>query len=976
MAFREFWSTFFEEVGSSSSEEVLVPCPFHPWNVGKDDENPSMSVNVENGKYICFSCSEGDQLLRAKGDAYAFAGAYFDVDFPNAKAFVDSVQADLVAPLPPVSESEISGWQSALWNAEKILTLLRERKGLDDSTIRVRRLGWDGRRITIPIHNYRGDVSNVRLYSFDAKVAGGKNKMISLKPFTFQIGSQVYTARYGANRLWPVENALNSHAVVLMAGEWDCMLACQMGINAVTATGGEGNWKNEWNPHFAGRDVYVCYDMDRTGRAYGNSVAHKLSGVAKSVRIIDLPLTGDKEDKDFSDWVIKHGATLEDFKNVLEAAREYAAPSILVDRPISSPSEEAQEVSLVASAYDPKWQGKRVVVEGQVIGKGLQPFSIPKTFEASCTSMTADNPLCQRCTINTNGGRLKKTLGPDSDLLHLIMTTDESMMNELRKIVGVPGQCPLWKFEPDEYQNVEQILVTPRVEAGHMNGNGANEEHTIQTMYYVYDQTRAHVQENQTYRLQGARTTDPWKQRVTHLIESAETVQDSVSTFRMNEEIAESLKTFQVKGGQSVADRLAAFSDEIGHFVTHIYGRGDLVIGLLLVYTSVQQFRFQGQRIDNGLVEALIIGDTRTGKSEAAFRLARYIGLGEIVTGEATTFAGLVGGLQQGSDNHWTVTWGKIPQRHGQLVVIDEASGLSLDDIGNMSGIRSSLVAELTKIRQARTYARTRKIWMSNPRSARPLRAFNHGVEAISELIGKPEDVARFDLAIACASGEIPDEIINQLTSEVEDVTMQTFDNTALKNLVLWAWSRNIDQVEISLEATKEILHAALEMGRTYSSSIPLVESANQRIKIARLSVATACATFSTDETGERVIVLPEHVRFVRAFLDGAYAKPSLDYLGYSSKEKDDEHVAERMEDKIEKWANTNPVIVELIARTQHFTSRDLEEQLNIDKEIVKMHIHVLSEARMIEHTKHGYRKTAPLIRLLKNMKIKEEVKA
>jgi hypothetical protein len=81
-----------------------------------------------------------------------------------------------------------------------------------------------------------------------------------------------------------------------------------------------------------------------------------------------------------------------------------------------------------------------------------------------------------------------------------------------------------------------------------------------------------------------------------------------------------------------------------------------------------------------------------------------------------------------------------------------------------MSSVRSSGVAELTKIQQERTWARTRIIWMSNPRDGK-MSDKTYGVQQIQPLIGNPEDIARFDLAMSVQAGDVAAEEINKSAS-------------------------------------------------------------------------------------------------------------------------------------------------------------------------------------------------------------------
>src|SRR5690606_2237233 len=206
----------------------------------------------------------------------------------------------------------------------------------------------------------------------------------------------------------------------------------------------------------------------------------------------------------------------------------------------------------------------------------------------------------------------------------------------------------------------------------------------------------------------------------------------------------------------------------------------------------------------------------------------------------------------------------------GRLFVIDEASGLEQEDIAKMSGIRSSGIAEVTKIHTEKTQARTRLIWLSNPRNGQDLSSFSYGVQAIQHLIGKAEDIARFDFMITASRDEVPiDEINKRIDPEAK--VPHKYTSELCKLLVLWAWSRKPEDIIFSEEAIDLCLKYAIAQGKKYSSKIPLVEGANQRIKLAKLAVATACRVFSTDETGEKVLVNAEHVEFAYNFLESIY---------------------------------------------------------------------------------------------------------
>jgi DNA-binding transcriptional ArsR family regulator len=302
-----------------------------------------------------------------------------------------------------------------------------------------------------------------------------------------------------------------------------------------------------------------------------------------------------------------------------------------------------------------------------------------------------------------------------------------------------------------------------------------------------------------------------------------------------------------------------------------------------------------------------------------------------------------------------------------RLIIIDEASGLSENEIGNMSGVRSSGIAEITKIQTERTHARTRLIWISNTRTGQALREYGFGVEAIPQLIGKMEDVARFEFVVSCASEEVPMETINQRISKHGEVEHQyTFDIS--KQLILWAWSRTPDQIVFQSDTIDAILEKATEMGETYVSQIPLVEGANQRIKLARLAVSTAARMYNTPD-GERLIVEPEHVQFAYDYLNKVYKKPSLGYWDFSRQIREQEEVAEQAKPKVVEYLKKNPQVANLFLAHSAISGRDLEDLADLDRSTVRRHLKFLAKNGMIRKSTSGYRKAPAFVTILREYK-------
>lgn len=417
---------------------------------------------------------------------------------------------------------------------------------------------------------------------------------------------------------------------------------------------------------------------------------------------------------------------------------------------------------------------------------------------------------------------------------------------------------------------------------------------------------------------------------------------------------------------EAVTRKFAEIHRDLTYNVTRMYGREEILVALDWVFHSVQRFKFRKQIVNKGYAEGLILGDTKQGKSKCAEHLAAHYRAGEVCSAENTSYAGLVGGIQNMGKRN-TVTWGKIPLNDRRLIVVDEMSGLSLESIGLLSGIRSSGLAEITKIITEKTLARTRLVWMANPRSGRRMDTYNYGVQAIKELFGKTEDISRLDFAIAVADGEVPISTMNR-GSEEEVPHVYTSDLCSM--LVRWAWTRASEDVVFGRDTEEAILDVSEDLGRKYSSQIPLVQAAEQRIKLARLSVATAARLFSTDD-GERVVVKPAHVEFVDTFLRNAYDKPSMAYDTFSASVEGSGASAalpRDVRDEYSQFALDRPALTHLLLGMNLVCRSALADATGWDKEELGKFMAWAVRSNAMTSYSRGLIKTAAFTKLLREL--------
>jgi DNA primase len=175
-------------------------------------------------------------------------------------------------------------------------------RGIPDEIIDRELLGWNGRRITIPVFGASGDLLTFRNAKSPDDTSNSP-KMLS------EIGSSVEL--YGWKTL-----QRQPHRVVICEGEFDRLVLEARGFQAVTSTGGAGIFLREWIPHFEKiRRIYICFDRDAAGQAGAEKVKHLLPRAA----IVRLPAdVGERGD--ITDYFVRCGRMRADFEALLAMA--------------------------------------------------------------------------------------------------------------------------------------------------------------------------------------------------------------------------------------------------------------------------------------------------------------------------------------------------------------------------------------------------------------------------------------------------------------------------------------------------------------------------------------------------------------------------------------------------------------------------------------------------------------------------------
>jgi hypothetical protein len=464
---------------------------------------------------------------------------------------------------------------------------------------------------------------------------------------------------------------------------------------------------------------------------------------------------------------------------------------------------------------------------------------------------------------------------------------------------------------------------------------------------------------------------EPHSQYASCIFDKAYQEKDLISDFELTDETIEHLKMFKRSEGQSVAEKFQEIHTDLERNVTYIWERHNIAVVVDLIYHTVLNFYFQEQYVKRGWGEALIIGDSGQAKTTVVERLMNHYKLGEMHSGESSRRTGLVYSLQQ-TNKRWFLVWGAFPLNDGGLLAIDELSGLSEEDLAIMSDVRSSGIAKCTGVITAETTARARAIYISNPRNGRQLNSETYGINAVLKLMGKAEDVRRLDLALSVASGDIDPALVNKSIKDIPAIP-HVYTSDVCNSRVLWAWSRRPEDVIITDEATAAILKYATEMGAKYSSKVPIVEAADQRIKLARLSVATAACVCSTDDSYEKVIVTIEHVEFVVKFLNDVYSAKSLGYDKLSDQETittdiSTDNISKLRAEFLTIPSNDLQELATILYQLPYFSRSTLEDYTGLPKDDLRVLLKFLTTQYLVDKVKGDYRRLPLGTELLCNL--------
>lgn len=916
MFFEEFFLKRGESIEPNNQGEVMVRCPF-PHDKGFETK-ASASFNEKKRIYKCFACAAED---RERGmSETAFIAKVYDTTYDNAAKLKNmQIYGDT---------DNFDQLTKNLLNHHIYKTYLNDR-GITDEAIVEYKLGYSGDGIIYPVI-LNGILVDTRTYN----------------PFPEEGEPKIRSRKNAKALLFPYDHWVNDPRPTLMtAGEGDTVLTRIMGFNAVETTMGEGSIPKLLLNKFKGKKVYIVYDCDEAGRKSAARVAFYLRDVGAEVYVVHLGLTGTKADKDLTDFFIHNGKRPEDLQRLLDEA-----PLFSQDQYMEQKNREFELVDLwnvKQSRYSEKYISSRVMQMGHF---ELPIIDIPSHMEWECLGET-ESDTCAKCSFSRRNQSGAWSLGSENleDVLDLVEVTKKDKEKAMKRLCGLPEKCPNSRISVVSKKHVEKVILAPDVETeSEVSGFKQAELHA-----FIID---GDTEDGNKYRIYFKRVPHPKDQSIILIVDKVEESDNAINSFKVTDDFIKSMQNW--KGNPF--DIMQKRYEELGRKAVGKYLPESIYFASEIVYHSVLDFKFLG-RYEKGHPEGLIIGASRTGKSEVGKVMSGFYGLGNVTECKNASNAGLIGGVDKSSNGTFRIAWGEIPRNHKGMLFLDEISGLHPEVFKNLTGLRSERVATIAKITKGKAPAKTRLLWVGNPKTnengrSRSLHDYASGVDVCLDLFPADEDISRFDFIVLVPE---PADYISPLNDDgslPEDSQLPE----ELRQMIRWVWSRTKDQVKFDNYVEQYIEHMAIELNKDYGSAVKIIGIEGVK-KIARIATSIAACCFSTTDDCETIVVKKEHVDWVKAFLIQCYDNDIFRLRQFVTQERKFSTTNDAVNLQVAGIAKQYPMIIKLLLEQHDCPHYNLQAASGMDRQDYNQLVARMFESGLVQPTPKGITATRRL---------------
>lgn len=813
---------------------VMVCCPFphhdKTFNMDYYETKPSASINKDMGAFNCFVCGR-------HGNELEFAQML--TGLPKE----DIIKGHLVQ---EELEDDYSNWEQLqhqdLLNDFDMLLKLKD-LNITGQVIESVKLGKITNKLATPVF-VNGKLKNVARYNI--------NKLPNTPKVEYMPNSK--TGDIVPFDLW--KNNFNN--TVICEGEKDMLVARSYGINAITLTGGsQSSIKPEYLENFRNRNVYIVYDNDDAGKTGAKKLYKQLIDYC-NVFITNISSVCKEEKEDISDFFNKYNKSREDFIYILENNSRQLTQNELKD----IKTKTSLNFSKLSDNIKNSIIKRNVRSSLQIIATCLDTFAIP---EYAIFKLKDGIEADKRKTVSWF---LKDSSGNFLELMEGKIKTKD-IPDILASICKLPKKWyDFYNLELGKEKTIYKCVVTDEVKDN-------EEEKTNETTIDLYSFIPLEI--GNCYDLDYKLFPHPREGQ--KLIAVATNIRQTNYEFdKNNTDYLRSLDKFKVT--TTINDKINELYESARcHISPHSHYLDKKMWFMMdLVFNSPLDITYNGKI--RGALDIFILGDTRTGKSEASKNLTKLYDFGEVIPLKTATVASLIGGTDERLKR---TKLGALPRHHKELAVLEEFSGAPADFIKSLTEIRSSNIVKIYRVAgEVKAPCKLRMITISNPiaygTNLAQLISYPNGIEPLNELIKSPEDIARYDAFMLITQQPLLDPNQNGLKEELK------IDEACYKVKSKWIKSLKSENVIISEELGNYIFSKSLELNNIFSCSFPVFGSETNK-KIARLSSALACMLCNTVDY-ENIIVTKEHVDVIVNFLKSIYDNNVFRLKDFAEEEK------------------------------------------------------------------------------------------
>ena len=550
--------------------------------------------------------------------------------------------------------------------------------------------------------------------------------------------------------------------------------------------------------------------------------------------------------------------------------------------------------------------------------------------------------------------------------------TDDQARGYMRALTRHDKGTP----QVEAIQTITEILAVP---VARTEGHHPLRDYREKVVAFLGSLPLSHVR----YRATGEVIAEPRRQRASLLIHRLDRLQSNADGFAVTEDVRARFRGLQVpEDGSSdaleAADRhVKTLVHRITQLVTRIYGahREVVLLGEVLVLHSLDTIPWEGCPI-KGVIDGLIVGDTGQGKTTQARRLLEAVRLGCLASGSTSSRAGVLYSLDSKINDRRILRWGAFPLAHGEALFLDEAQSLPREEWREFTTARSEGVLRVDRSIRAEHPSRVRLMAFANPVSQQSMAAYQYGIMAVHPEQGflDARDLRRFDFVACVAESDQSMDVVLGVPAGDEGISLLPPD--LLRSSILWAWTRRLEHVRYAPGAEPAIRALAKRLNAVFGApEIPLLIT-DAHEKVARLASAFAALLHSTDDAHELVFVTPVHVGLVGRFLEALYTHPNCAFDAYADVLRRrgvlaDGEASVILDDLLVAGSNREDVqateeMLELFLTEEEVTRADIEATTGLGKDAVSNRIRKLRKHRLIQSRRHGYRKTARFVALLR----------